>query len=195
MSELLAVEPDQETGTPGRHRNWVEGLLLIGGATAFLFVLTSIALLIYTDGTRDAIEHVFEVAPGSSELIEQGENPLDLPPIWSFLADDTLVIDNRDRVAHTIGSWTTPPNTVGRFDLQPASGGFVVSSLHPSGGVTLDIEARDYDFSIIAVAVFGFGFVVGIILWIGLTVVRALGREPDVSEYLTSTQSVATTDD
>jgi len=195
MSEVPVVEPDQGTGTPRRRRTWVEGLLLIAGSTAFLFVLTSIALLIYTDGTRDAIEHVFVVDPGSSELIEQGENPLDLPAIWPFLADDTLVIDNRDSVVHTIGDWATDPNAVGRFDLQPSSGGFVASTLHPSGGVTLDIEARDYDFSIIAVAVFGFGFSVGIILWIGLTVVRALGREPDVSEYLTSTRPVATTDE
>lgn len=75
-----------------------------------------------------------------------------------------------------------------RFELQPAYGGFFACSLHPSGGVTLDIQPRDYDFSIIAWPVFGFGVAVGVILWIGLNVMRSLDKEPDVSEYLAGKQ-------
>ncbi len=61
-------------------------------------------------------------------------------------------------------------------------------SLHLFGAITLDIQPRGYDFSIIAWPVIGFGVSVGIILWIGLNVVRSLGRELDVSEYLKGCQ-------
>ncbi|MCL1600881.1 MAG: hypothetical protein M3112_05020, partial [Actinomycetia bacterium] len=130
-----------------------------------------------------------EIPLGSWDLIEQGENPLEIPATWSFYADDALVLDNRDDVAHTLGSWYVPPNTVRRFDLQPAYGGFFACSLHPSGGIVLDIQPRDFDFAIIAFTVLGFGFSVGVILWIGLNVMRSLDNEPDVSEYLSGSRS------
>lgn len=174
----------REERTYSKLRKWTEGLLLVAGSTFVVFVLSSIALLIYTADTREPTVHVVDIPPGSWDLIEQGENPLKIPPTWTFYADDALVLDNRDDVAHTLGSWYVPPNTVRRFELQPAYGGFFACSLHPSGGITLDIQPRDYDFAIIAFPVFGFGIAVGIILWIGLNVVRALGNEPDISEYL-----------
>lgn len=182
------TEPAQGEKTYSLRRKWIEAVLLIAASTFVVFALSSIALLIYTDGTRDPIVHVLEIPLGSWDLIEQGENPLDIPPTWTFFADDTLVLDNRDDVAHTLGAWFVPPNTVRRFELQPAYGGFFACSLHPSGGVTLDIQPRDYDFSIIAWPVFGFGVAVGVILWIGLNVMRSLDKEPDVSEYLAGKQ-------
>jgi hypothetical protein len=178
------TQPDSGTKTYSKRRKWTEAFLLIAASTFVIFVLSSIALLIYTSDSRDPTVHVVDIPPGSWDLIEQGENPLKIPPTWIFYADDTLVLDNRDDVAHTLGSWYVPPNTLRRFELQPAYGGFFACSLHPSGGITLDIQPRDYDFSIIAYPVFGFGIAVGIILWIGLTVVRSLDNEPDVSEYL-----------
>lgn len=180
------TDSSSEDRTFSKRRKWTEAFLLIAAATFVVFVLSSIALLIYTSGSREPTVHVVDIPPGSWDLIEQGENPLKIPPTWIFYADDTLVLDNRDDVAHTLGSWYVPPNTVRRFELQPAYGGFFACSLHPSGGITLDIQPRDYDFAIIAYPVFGFGFAVGIILWIGLNVVRSLDKEPDVSEYLAS---------
>jgi len=178
------AQPDSGTKSYSKRRKWTEAFLLIAVSTFVIFVLSSIALLIYTSYSRDPTVHVVDIPPGSWDLIERGKNPLKIPPTWIFYADDTLVLDNRDDVAHTLGSWFVPPNTVRRFELQPAYGGFFACSLHPSGGITLDIQPRDYDFSIIAYPVFGFGIAVGIILWIGLTVVRSLDNEPDVSEYL-----------
>ena len=170
--------------TYSRRRKWIEAALLIAGSTFVVFVLSTIALLIYTDGAREPTVRVLDIPPGSWDLIEQGENPLEIPPTWTFYADDTLVLDNRDDVPHTLGNWYVPPNTIRRFELQPAYGGFFTCSLHPSGGITLDIQPRDFDFAIIAFPVFGFGIAVGIILWIGLNVMRSLDHEPDVSEYL-----------
>ena len=112
-------------------------------------------------------------------MIEQGQNPLDIPPTWTFYADDTLVLNNRDDVAHTLGNWVVPPNTIQAFELQPAYGGFFTCSLHPSGAITLNIQPRDYDFSIIALPTFGFGIAVGVVIVIGLNVARALDHDED----------------
>ena len=162
-----------------RRRRLIEAVLLIIGSTILIGMLSSIALVMYTADSRQPTTRTIVIAEGSSELIAQGENPLEIPPTWSFLADDTLVLDNRDDVPHTLGAWYVPPNTVRRFDLQPAYGGFFVCSLHPSGAITLDIQPRDYDFALIAAPTFGFGFSVGIILFIGLSVSRVLGAGDD----------------
>jgi hypothetical protein len=172
--------------TYSKRRKWFEAFLLIAASTFVVFLLSTIALLIYTDGAREPTVRVLDIPPGSWDLIEQGENPLKIPPTWTFYADDTLVLDNRDDVPHTLGNWYVPPNTVRRFELQPAYGGFFTCSLHPSGGITLDIQPRDFDFAIIAYPVFGFGIAVGIILWIGLNVMRSLDHVPDMSEYLST---------
>lgn len=188
------ADPGPVVVTHSKRRKWTELLLLIAASMFVVFVLSSIALLIYTNDSRDPTVHVLDIPPGSWDLIEQGENPLEVPPTWSFYADDTLVLDNRDDVAHTLGSWYVPPNTVRRFELQPAYGGFFACSLHPSGGITLDIQPRDFDFAIIAFPVLGFGFSVGVILWIGLNVMRSLDHEPDISEYLSGSGSRASRD-
>jgi len=171
-----------------RRRKLIEAVLLIAGSMILIGGLSSIALLLYTEGSREPTTREIVIPEGSYTLIEQGQNPLEIPPTWSFLADDTLVLDNQDSVAHTLGNWYVPPNTVRRFELQPAYGGFFVCSLHPSGAITLDIQPRDYDFRLIALPTFGFGFSVGIILFIGLSVSRAIDgggdpyRRDDISD-------------
>ena len=157
-------------------RRLIEAAFLIIGSTIVVGGLSSVALLLYTEGAREPTTREIVIPAGSNELIAQGQNPLEIPPTWSFLADDTLVLDNRDSVGHTLGSWYVPPKTIRSFDLQPAYGGFFVCSLHPSGAVTLDIQPRDYDFRLIALPTFGFGFSVGLILFIGLSVSRAIDK-------------------
>ncbi len=185
------TDSDSVGGTLTKRWRWTELFVLIAVSMLGVFILSSIALLIYTAGSREPTVHVLDIPPGSWDLIEQGENPLEIPPTWSFYADDTLVLDNRDDVAHTLGSWYVPPNTVRRFELQPAYGGFFACTLHPSGGITLNIQPRDFDFAIIAFPVLGFGFSVGVILWISINVMRSLDNEPDVSEYLSGSRRQA----
>lgn len=156
-------------------RKVIEAVALIVGATILVGTLSSIALLLYTEGSREPTVHTIVIEEGANDLILQGLNPLEIPPTWGFLADDTLVLDNRDGVTHVLGAWSVPPNTIRRFELQPAYGGFFVCSLHPSGAITLDIQPRDYDFRLIAAPTFGFGLSVGLVLWIGLNVSRAMG--------------------
>lgn len=160
-------------------RRLIEAVIIIAASAFLVFALSSIALLIYTEGSRDPTVHTVEIPPGSAELIAQGENPLDIPPSWTFYADDTLVLDNHDSVTHTLGNWVVPPNTIAAFDLQPAYGGFFTCSLHPSGAITLTVQPRDYDFALIALPTFGFGLALGIVIVIGLNVMRALDKGDD----------------
>ncbi len=169
--------------TYSRRRRIIEAAAIITAATLVVGTLSSIALLIYTRDTRDPIVHTVEIPPGSNELIASGKNPLEIPPTWTFYADDTLVLDNRDDVPHTLGSWVVPPNTIQAFELQPAYGGFFTCSLHPAGAITLSIQPRDYDFGIIAMPTFGFGIAVGIVIVIGLNVTRALDDDDDWIEH------------
>ncbi len=160
-------------------RRVIEAIVIVAASTFLVFALSSIALLIYTEGSREPTSHTVDIPPGSFELIAQGENPLDIPPSWTFYADDTLILDNRDDVPHTLGNWVVPPNTIQAFELQPAYGGFFTCSLHPSGAITLNIQPRDYDFSIIALPTFGFGIALGLVIVIGLNVMRALDHNED----------------
>ncbi len=155
-------------------RKLVEAVVIVVAATLLVFGLSSVALLIYTDGSREPTTHTIDIPPGSYDLIVQGQNPLDIPPSWTFYADDTLVLDNRDDVPHTLGNWVVPPNTIQAFELQPAYGGFFTCSLHPSGAITLNIQPRDYDFGIIALPTFGFGIALGIVILMVLLMLRSL---------------------
>ncbi len=177
--------PDLTTRkTISSRRKVIEAAVIIVLSTLLVFTLSSVALLIYTEGTREPTVHTVEIPQGSFALIEQGENPLNIPPTWTFYADDTLVLDNRDDVPHTLGNWVVPPNTIQAFELQPVYGGFFTCTLHPSGGITLNIQPRDYDFSIIALPTFGFGLALGIVIVIGLNVMRGLDKGDD-DEWLT----------
>jgi hypothetical protein len=164
-------------------RKLIEAVSIIAMSTFVIFVLSSIALLIYTNGSREPTVHTIDIPPGSHALIEQGQNPLDIPPTWTFYADDTLVLDNQDSFPHTLGNWVVAPKTIQSFELQPAYGGVFVCTLHPSGSITLDIQPRDYDFRLVAIPTFGFGFAVGIIIVIGLNVVRALDHDENELLY------------
>jgi hypothetical protein len=173
------MEKTAEKRPVSRRRKIIEAVLLIVGSMLFVGALSSIALLIYTDGSREPTVRTIVIPEGAYELIQAGENPLEIASTESFLADDTLVLDNRDVVTHVLGNWTVPANTIRRFELQPAYGGFFVCSLHPSGAITLDIKPRDYDFKLIAAPTLGFGFAVGLIIWIGINVSRVMGAGGD----------------
>jgi len=178
MATDTIVESDKKPPI-SRKRRIIEAIALIVGSTLVIGTLSSIALLIYTKDANEPTVHVLDIPLGSYDRILEGENVLDIPSTWAFYAGDAIVLDNKDDVTHTIGTWSVPPNTTRRFGLQPAFGGNFTCSLLPSGTVTLDIQPRGYDFSIIALTTFGFGMSVGVILIIGLTMMRAMGHDED----------------
>ena len=178
MPHGTAPAPDRKR-TVSRKRWFLEAAALIIGSTLVVGILSSVALLIYTKDAAEPTVHVLDIPLGSYDRILGGDNVLDIPSTWAFYAGDAIVLDNKDDVTHTIGTWSVPPNTTRRFGLQQAFGGNFTCSLLPSGTVTLDIQPRGYDFSTIALTTFGFGMSVGVILLIGLAIMRAMSHEED----------------
>ena len=92
-------------------------------ASAAMWALSAIALVIYTDGARSPELHVLEIPAGTAERVAAGENPLAIPSTWSFLADDTLRLVNRDDVQHWIGTFHVPPRETVEYTLGTTIGG------------------------------------------------------------------------
>ena len=161
------------------YRKLAELVGMIAASTLVMFVLSSIALLIYTNNSGDPVEYILDIPPGTSVLIDSGENPLEIPPTWLFNTEDTLRIENRDNVLHALGDWQVLPQTVETFELLSTSSGTFPTTLHPSGFATVEVDPRNFVFSFIAYSTFGFGIAVGIILYIGLTIARALDHDED----------------
>lgn len=160
-------------------RRLLELLAYVVGSTFVMFVLSSIALLVYTNGAADPTIVALEIPGGSAELIAAGQNVLDVPPVWTFNAGDVLLLDNSDDVAHYLGDWTAPPNGSVAIEVQVATGGDYRTSLHPSGIIALSVEPSRFDFSIIAMTTFGFGIAVGVILFAAVSIMRAMGHDDD----------------
>ncbi len=165
--------------TVSGRRRLLEFLGFVAVSTLVMFVLSSIALLVYTKGVAEPTAVTLEIPNGSAELIDGGENVLDVPPVWTFNAGDTLRLDNRDTGVHYLGDWTVPPNGSTLIEIGVTTGGDYRTSLHPLGKIALKVEPSRFDFSIIAFSTFGFGLAGGVILFISVSIMRAMGHDDD----------------
>ncbi len=165
-----------------RRRRRIEFAAVVVATTVLMGILSTVALVIYTRGTRGPTTHVVVIPAGTGARVRAGENPLDIPSDWTFSADDTLVLRNEDGEAHRVGEWTVPAHAVGRFRLRPGLGGVVPSTLRPSGSLSVVVERRRLDWAQVALPTLALGPAAGIALAIGLHVVRSLEVEPEPSE-------------
>ena len=157
----------------------LELLAFIAASTLVMFVLSSIALLVYTSGVEEPATVTLEIPAGSAELIGGGDNVLDVPTVWTFNAGDALELDNTDTVVHYLGDWTVPPQGSTTIEIEVATGGGYPTSLHPLGFVTLNVEPSRFDLSIIAVSTIAFGIAVGVILFLSVSIMRAMSHDDD----------------
>ncbi len=167
---------------PKRIATWrrlLELLVFVALSTLLVFVLSTTALVLYTQGTAGTGDVTVVIPVGSSELISDGENVLDVPPVWAFSTDDTLTLDNRDLVEHTLGDQSVAANQSLVIVMDVPSDRDLPTTLHPLGIVTVSVEPSGYDFSLIAYPTFAFGISVGIIVYVGFSIARAMGRHDD----------------
>lgn len=178
--------PDEDTA---RRPSWIDLVVLVGVSMVGMFILSAIALMLYTNASRAPETIAVQIPVGTSVAISSGQNPLGIPDRWSFQADDTLLLDNGDDVAHFVGALTVEAGTVGDMVMQEGDDGLVASSLVPAGEIDIDVVFRNFKIQLLIYPTIGFGFSIGFILWIGFMVMRSLDYEPDVSEYLKNTDS------
>jgi hypothetical protein len=144
---------------------------LLGSALGFLAAL---ALAAFSQaGLRPPTETRWVVPEGAAEALARGENPLELPPSLDFVEGDLLLVENRDRVAHTIGPFLVGPGSSGRWVLGPSSSGILTCTLHPSRRVRLRVEPRRVDLRALGLLGTGLGAPLGLL---GLGLWRYLGR-------------------
>lgn len=131
------------------------------GATAAMLLVALVALWIYAGPSRAPQRHVLVIPAGLSEAVASGANPLELPATWALRSGDSLVVDNRDRVVHTVGTWMVAPGSVRTVELRPQVAA-LVCSLHPSGSITLDVTPARTDWWLAGIAALAFGPALGL---------------------------------
>lgn len=155
------------------------GVAVVVGA-AVMWAISAVALLIYTSGAREPELRTLVIPEGTSEAIAAGDNPLEIPSTWSFLADDTLRLVNDDSVDHWLGRFFVPAATTREYTLQPTIGGSLVCSLHPAGAITIDVDVRDFDWKATLLPTLVLGPAVGLVVLGVSSTVRLLDEpEPD----------------
>ena len=144
-----------------------------------VFGLSSVALTLYTQGSAAPVDVVVVIPQGSGEAIAQGESVIAVPPVWVFNTGDTLTLDNRDSIDYALGDLVVDANDTLVIDMDVPSQRELLTNLLPTGVVTVTIEPSSFSFSIIAFPTFAFGTSVGIILYVGFSIARAMGHSDD----------------
>jgi hypothetical protein len=122
----------------------MSGLLLIS-----MWVLTALALVLYTADSRQTINnYVIDIPKGTSELILLGQNPLDIDVAWDTFVGDSITLANDDTVSHTFGPWTVAAGATDQHILSNSLTSSYACSLHPSGAIALNVQPRNFDFGL-----------------------------------------------
>ena len=166
-----------------RYRRILRGAAIVAVVVALMWAVSTTALLIYTRGTRAETTHELVIPAGTQERIAAGENALELPPTWSYYADDELILVNQDLVPHRIGPWVVGPNSTFSIILQPPLGGLFLCSLHPSGEISLDVEPRTFDWRLTVAPTLLLGLPLGLLALAGQRAMRLLD-DPHPTEPL-----------
>lgn len=179
------VDPSAPGGgheTSGSRRRWPRGIRLAGFllvTTAGVWALCALSLMIYVQGARAPQQHILRIPAGTSERIAAGENPLDIPVTWSFVAGDTLKLVNDDRVDHLIGSYKAPAHASAEYTTRTQVRVNMFCSLHPSGAIVLNVEERGFNWRMATLPTIVFGPSVGLVLYVVHRVLRQLDTSAD----------------
>ena len=88
--------------------------------------------------SRPAKTIVLDIPPGTSAKVAQGTSVL--PQDMIFVQGDTLVVDNRDSVAHTLGPMFIPPGSSASLTLNHIGNLSYVCSFQPTKYQGLDVQ-------------------------------------------------------
>lgn len=158
---------------------WSSTWVVVTVATLGFWIITAVALLIYTADAREPTVREWVIPDGAFGAIAAGDNPLALPAAWDYFDGDVLVVRNQDSVVHTVGRWSIAPDSVFEIELRPVAAGTLVCSLHPSGTIRLDVQPRGFDVGQTMFPALAFGPVLGLIVVGARRLMTALGDETD----------------
>lgn len=164
------------TREPAGQTMWsrLSWLAVTAAVMAVIWVITATSMLIWTAGAPAVQTHRLVIPAGTSSDVESGRNPLAIPSTWAFFEGDTLILDNRDRVAHQVGGWLVGPGSVTSVILESSIGGSLFCTLHPSGAINLNVQMRGFDWRLSLVPTLMAGLPLGLAAPLGIRVWRAL---------------------
>jgi hypothetical protein len=114
---------------------------LIGIAAGILIAIPFSELAFQWQGnntSRPAKTIVLDIPPGTSTKVAQGVSVL--PQDMVFVLGDTLVVHNRDSVAHTLGPLFIPPGSSASLTLNHIGNLSYVCSFQPTKYQGLDVQ-------------------------------------------------------
>ena len=114
---------------------------LIGIAAGLLIAIPLSELGFYMQGnntSRPAKTIVLDIPPGTSVKVAQGTSVL--PQDMTFVLGDTLVVNNRDSVPHTLGPLFIPAGSSASLTLNHIGNLSYVCSFQPTKYQGLDVQ-------------------------------------------------------
>lgn len=84
----------------------------------------------------------FVIPAGTATRIEAGEGAPAIPPDFTFLVGDTLVLRNEDSAAHAMGPYPVQAGSTLRIPLLQATTRSYLCTFHPQGAVDLVVKSR-----------------------------------------------------
>lgn len=119
------------TAGGGRWRTALLGLVLVASVTA---------LVLAVQGQRSSEVIRVEVAAGTADRIEAGEQVELLPPTLEVSVGDRLEIVNDDDVTHQVGPYTVAPSQTLRQSFTSPGTLEGACTLHPSGAIRIVVR-------------------------------------------------------
>lgn len=124
------TDPNAAAGG-GRWRTALLGLVLVASVAALVLVV---------QGQRATEVIRVEVAAGTADRIEAGEQVELLPPTLEVSVGDRLEIVNDDDVTHQVGPYTVAPGQTLRQSFTSPGTLEGACTLHPSGAIRIVVR-------------------------------------------------------
>jgi hypothetical protein len=147
----------------GPRSQWRRSLTLVVATTAIVYVVSALAMIMYTSGARDSKEYTLLIPAGTGAAIASGENPLEIPSTWTFQSGDLLTLVNKDASGHWLGGLWVLPGETASYTLRPSIAGIFSCSLHPAGEIVIDVEVSGFDWRLVMVPTLAVGPLLGLV--------------------------------
>lgn len=102
-------------------------------------VTMEIAYQLLKRENREAARIELVIPAGTADSVARGETPPSIPEDMNFVVGDTLVVVNRDGVAHQLGPLWIPPGTSASLNLDTEQNYIYECSFQPTKVLGIDV--------------------------------------------------------
>lgn len=162
---------------PRRHGGIPATAGILVASTALIWAVAALSVMLFARGAREPRTQELVIPEGTAAGVQEGDDPVDIPPTLSFVAGDVLVLRNEDGVEHRVGPYLVPPGGSTRIALSPSGSGSFLCTIHPSGRLLLDVQPRGLDLRLTVVPTLLLGPALGAVVVLIRRVMRALGPD------------------